>query len=54
METFSLFGLLMALLPLILAILVLKWIFSIKKNTDEQVKQNREIIDLLKRNKEDS
>ncbi|SER56801.1 hypothetical protein [Salipaludibacillus aurantiacus] len=45
---YSIFGLLIFLLPLILIILVIRWIFIIKEKSEEQVKQNKEIIALLK------
>lgn len=46
---FGIFGVLFSLLPLILAVILLRWVFLIKRNSDEQVKQNREIISLLKK-----
>ncbi|GEL07052.1 hypothetical protein [Salisediminibacterium halotolerans] len=46
-ETFNFVGLLISLVPFIIMILAFKWLFNIKKNSDEQVKMNREILSLL-------
>ena len=51
MEVFGLFGIIISFLPFILSILVIRWIFFIKKNSDELVRQNNEMIALLKRNR---
>lgn len=48
MEVFGLVGIIFSLLPLVLAILLIKWLFNIKQNSDEQVRQNKEIISLLR------
>ena len=45
---FTIFGLLLSLIPLILGILLVIWVFQIRQNSTEQVRQNNEIIALLK------
>jgi len=56
MEMFSLVGGIISLIPLIIAILLIKWLFNIKQNSDEQIRQNKEIISMLraKENRETS
>jgi preprotein translocase subunit YajC len=45
---FGILGILSSLLPLVLAIIVMRWVFILKRNSIEQVKQNEEMISLLK------
>lgn len=47
-QFFSVIGMLVTFLPLILAIVLTRWIFVLKRNSNEQIKQNEEIIRLLK------
>lgn len=47
---FALFGLMLSLIPLVIAILLVIWVYQIRQNSAEQVKQNNEIIRLLKNN----
>ncbi|PYZ94890.1 hypothetical protein CR194_05035 [Salipaludibacillus keqinensis] len=56
MEMYSLVGGIIFLIPLIIAILLIKWLFNIKQNSDEQIRQNKEIISMLraKENRETS
>lgn len=49
---FGFFGFLFSLLPLVLAVILIRLVFLIKRNSDEQVTQNREIISLLKQKKD--
>ncbi|MFC0469093.1 hypothetical protein ACFFHM_00550 [Halalkalibacter kiskunsagensis] len=44
---FSVIGIVTTLGPFILAIVLLRWLFVIKRNSNEQLKQNEEIITLL-------
>ncbi|ADU28912.1 hypothetical protein [Evansella cellulosilytica] len=41
--------LLVSILPLVLFILIIIWIYSIKSNTEKQVAQNERIIQLLQK-----
>ncbi|WP_227940357.1 hypothetical protein [Alkalihalobacillus deserti] len=47
-QFYSVIGILTTLLPLILAIIITRWLFILKRNSNEQMKQNEEIITLLK------
>jgi hypothetical protein len=47
-QFFSVIGILTTLIPLVLAIVLTRWLFVIKRNSNEQLKQNEEIITLLK------
>ncbi|WP_134704996.1 hypothetical protein [Ammoniphilus sp. YIM 78166] len=52
MELFSLGGIIISLLsmllPLVIVAFFIRWAWVIKINSDKQVEQNKEIIDLLK------
>ena len=41
--------LIMIAVPLLLFVFLIKWIYQIKKNSETQVQQNKEISQLLKR-----
>lgn len=47
-QFFSVIGIATTLLPLILAVLITRWLFVLKRNSSEQIKQNEEMITLLK------
>lgn len=49
MTTFGMFYLLMIIAVPILFVFLLIWIYQIKKNSETQVEQNKEIIQLLKK-----
>lgn len=49
---FSIFGLLISMLPLFLIILALRWVRFIYQNSEKQVEQNEKIIELLTEIKE--
>ena len=48
MGTVNVIGFFVSLIPLIVAVVLIMWIYRIKTNSDEQVEQNKEIISLLK------
>lgn len=50
-QIFNLLTILSSLFPMLLFVLfifIVRWIYIIKKNSEEQVKQNNELISLLK------
>ncbi|TCW59262.1 hypothetical protein EC917_101522 [Bacillus thuringiensis] len=44
---FSILGFLISMIPLLLIILVLRWVRFIYQNSEKQVEQNEKIIELL-------
>ncbi|MHC2833080.1 hypothetical protein [Bacillus sp. F9_6S_D1_P_5] len=52
MFNFSIFGIILALLPIVVVIFVLGWIRCIYQNSEKQVEQNEKIIELLMEIKE--
>ncbi|MES5864131.1 hypothetical protein [Bacillus cereus group sp. RP32] len=52
MFNFSIFGIILALLPIVVVIFVLGWIRVIYQNSEKQVEQNEKIIELLTEIKE--
>lgn len=53
MSNFSVFGMIIALLPiLIVVVVVLRWVRFIYQNSEKQVEQNEKIIELLTEIKE--
>ncbi|HDR7354723.1 hypothetical protein [Bacillus wiedmannii] len=49
---FSIFGIILALLPIVVVVFVLGWIRVIYQNSEKQVEQNEKIIELLMEIKE--
>ncbi|MED2036903.1 hypothetical protein P4V58_06620 [Bacillus wiedmannii] len=49
---FSIIGFLISMIPLLLIILVLRWVRFIYQNSEKQVEQNEKIIELLTEIKE--
>lgn len=49
---FSIFGIILTLLPIVVAVFVLGWIRCIYQNSEKQVEQNEKIIELLMEIKE--
>lgn len=47
MSNYSVFGMIMALLPILIVIFILRWIRFIYQNSEKQVEQNEKIIELL-------
>lgn len=47
MFNFSIFGIILALLPIVAVVFVLGWIRVIYQNSEKQVEQNEKIIELL-------
>ncbi|WP_170158520.1 hypothetical protein [Aquisalibacillus elongatus] len=47
MESFSIIGILITLIPIIICIVVVMWILQIRDYNHEQVEQNKRIIKLL-------
>ncbi|MGD6889584.1 hypothetical protein [Bacillus mobilis] len=52
MFNFSIFGIILALLPIVVVVFVLGWIRVIYQNSEKQVEQNEKIIELLMEIKE--
>ena len=52
MFNFSVFGMIMALLPILIVVFVLRWVRFIYQNSEKQVEQNEKIIELLMEIKE--
>ncbi|EJQ41650.1 hypothetical protein A6279_09030 [Bacillus wiedmannii] len=52
MFNFSIFGMILALLPIVVVVFVLRWIRFIYQNSEKQVEQNEKIINLLMEIKE--
>lgn len=52
MFNFSIFGMILALLPIVVVVFVLRWIRLIYQNSEKQVEQNEKIINLLMEIKE--
>ncbi|MBE5107073.1 hypothetical protein IGI01_17835 [Bacillus thuringiensis] len=52
MSNFSIFGIILTLLPLFVVIFILRWIRFIYQNSEKQVEQNEKIIELLMEIKE--
>ncbi|MFB5584324.1 hypothetical protein [Bacillus albus] len=53
MFNFSIFGIIFALLPIVVVVFVLGWIRVIYQNSEKQVEQNEKIIELLMEIKEE-
>ncbi|CAM4001363.1 hypothetical protein ACJTM1_28200 [Bacillus sp. GX] len=53
MFNFSIFGIILALLPIVAVVFVLGWIRVIYQNSEKQVEQNEKIIELLTEIKEE-
>ncbi|PEN96166.1 hypothetical protein CN553_15380 [Bacillus cereus] len=49
---FSIFGIILTLLSIVVAVFVLGWIRCIYQNSEKQVEQNEKIIELLREIKE--
>ncbi|MDL4842966.1 hypothetical protein [Aquibacillus rhizosphaerae] len=53
MESFAPVGLMLSsimfLIPIVITVLLLIWVYNIKKNSEIQVKQNNQMIHLLER-----
>ncbi len=47
MSNFSVFGMIIALLPILIVVVVLRWVRFIYQNSEKQVEQNEKIIELL-------
>ncbi|MGN4445718.1 hypothetical protein ACTFOB_12470 [Bacillus cereus group sp. MYBK79-1] len=54
MFNFSIFGIILALLPIVVVVFVLGWIRVIYQNSEKQVEQNEKIIELLMEIKEEN
>ncbi|MBY7124588.1 hypothetical protein ILS93_21020 [Bacillus sp. 16GRE42] len=54
MFNFSIFGIILALLPIVVVVFVLEWIRCIYQNSEKQVEQNEKIIELLMEIKEEN
>ncbi|HDR7715499.1 hypothetical protein VSY18_25480 [Bacillus albus] len=54
MFNFSIFGIIFALLPIVVVVFVLGWIRVIYQNSEKQVEQNEKIIKLLMEIKEEN
>ncbi|HDR6317520.1 TPA: hypothetical protein QCU53_004329 [Bacillus thuringiensis] len=54
MFNFSIFGIILALLPIVVVVFVLGWIRVIYQNSEKQVEQNEKIIELLTEIKEEN
>ncbi|MCR6849540.1 MULTISPECIES: hypothetical protein [Bacillus] len=54
MFNFSIFGIILALLPIVVVVFVLGWIRCIYQNSEKQVEQNEKIIELLMEIKEEN
>ncbi|HFK1545988.1 hypothetical protein [Bacillus albus] len=52
MSNFSVFGIILALLPIVAVVFVLGWIRVIYQNSEKQVEQNEKMIELLTEIKE--
>ncbi|MFT0603262.1 hypothetical protein ACMHYP_20800 [Bacillus cereus] len=52
MFNFSIFGVIFALLPIVVVVFVLGWVRCIYQNSEKQVEQNEKIIELLTEIKE--
>lgn len=52
MSNFSVFGMIIALLPILIVVFVLRWVHFIYQNSEKQVEQNEKIIELLTEIKE--
>ncbi|HDR7912557.1 hypothetical protein [Bacillus pretiosus] len=54
MFNFSIFGMILALLPIVVVVFVLRWVRFIYQNSEKQVEQNEKIIELLTEIKEEN
>ncbi|HDR4561146.1 hypothetical protein COE58_11270 [Bacillus cereus] len=54
MFNFSIFGIILALLPIVVVAFVLGWVRGIYQNSEKQVEQNEKIIELLMEIKEEN
>ncbi|PDZ06413.1 hypothetical protein COE20_09855 [Bacillus cereus] len=54
MFNFSIFGMILALLPIVVVVFVLRWVRFIYQNSEKQVEQNEKIIELLMEIKEEN
>ncbi|MFE9080660.1 hypothetical protein [Bacillus mobilis] len=54
MFNFSIFGMMLALLPIVVVVFVLRWVRFIYQNSEKQVEQNEKIIELLTEIKEEN
>ena len=52
MFNFSVFGMIIALLPILIVVFVLRWVRFIYQNSEKQVEQNEKIIEQLMEIKE--
>ncbi|MGE7882949.1 hypothetical protein [Bacillus sp. NPDC094077] len=52
MSNFSIFGIILTLLPIFVVVFILRWIRFIYQNSEKQVEQNEKIIELLMEIKE--
>ncbi|MGR5915051.1 hypothetical protein ACT7CW_09450 [Bacillus pacificus] len=54
MSNFSVFGMIIALLPILIFVFVLRWVRFIYQNSEKQVEQNEKMIELLMEIKEEN
>jgi len=47
MSNFSVLGIIIALLPILIVVVALRWVRFIYQNSEKQVEQNEKIIELL-------